>query len=149
MLALLFQNVSLLLAYMFIYFTLFYFIDKEVYILKRATQSIQDIHQPPRGTTDKKGLENRKGYNNTTHPQWMPNQSKKLTRVKGPSSINILVHDTKYKQKGFLTFGLDMLDKKLKQCIIYILALQIIFHWCLLYTTCRCRVRPFFLLQTI
>ena len=69
-------------------------------------QIIQEVYTNYQKAQPKKGMatKSKRGYKKTTHPQREPNQSKTLSRDKGSSSINILVHDYKIQTKD-LAFG--------------------------------------------
>ena len=77
-------------------YTIFFFIDREVYILKRGakrtTQGIEEIciHGQKAQTREGSTKQERIGIQQH-HLEQEPNQSKELTKVEEPSSINILV----------------------------------------------------------
>ena len=95
-----FVTVSLLL-YIYIYI---YYIGNEVYIyIKRRHQKSDPKVCRKHTRTAKRHNQEKEGLKEHEPPQRVPNQSKKLTRDKGSSSIKILVHDHKIQTKEFFT----------------------------------------------
>ena len=89
----------------------FFLIDKEVYLYiyigtKIVAQGIQDVYTYHQEAQRREGFTKQEG-------QQEPNQLKKLTRVKEPSFINILVSNQR-KQTKVLAFGSKALHHQKK-----------------------------------
>ena len=86
----------------------FFYIDKGAKILKKrytgGAQGIQDPYTHHQKDSNRERSTKQKGLQ---HPQQDPNQSMKLTKVRGQSSINNLASNQRKQTKAF--FSLSML----------------------------------------